>query len=149
MASSDWLPLATTALGGLLAAGGGALVQWTGSHRADKRARDDLRRETYVALVAACDDLLREFKGGGPENREARMGAIGGVEHACAAVALAGPSPASGRATMIKSCVLTLLAGERSHDAAKIGASLRILEEEYIRFVETAQFILGTNEQLS
>lgn len=33
MAASDWLPLATTALGGLLATGGCALVQWTNGTR--------------------------------------------------------------------------------------------------------------------
>ena len=62
MATSDWLPLVTAALGGLLAAGGGALVQWTSNRRADERAREDLRRTAYVGLLTATDALLPEIR---------------------------------------------------------------------------------------
>jgi hypothetical protein len=62
MASNDWLPLATTALGAVLAVGGGGLAQWAGNRRSDSRARDERRRAAYGEFIAAADDLTRMMK---------------------------------------------------------------------------------------
>jgi hypothetical protein len=57
MAVNDWLPVATTALGGLLAAGGGWLSQWASSHNSDKRIREERRHSAYGAFIAASKEL--------------------------------------------------------------------------------------------
>jgi hypothetical protein len=57
MAVNDWLPVATTALGGLLAAGGGWLSQWAGSRGSEKRVREERRHSAYGAFIAASKEL--------------------------------------------------------------------------------------------
>jgi hypothetical protein len=57
MAVNEWLPVATTALGGLLAAGGGWLSQWAGSRGSEKRVREERRHSAYGAFIAASKEL--------------------------------------------------------------------------------------------
>ena len=57
MAVNDWLPVATTALGGLLAAGGGWLSQLVSSRNSDKRIREERRHSAYGAFIAASKEL--------------------------------------------------------------------------------------------
>jgi hypothetical protein len=57
MAVNDWFPVATTALGGVLAAGGGWLSQWAGSRNSDKRMREERRHSAYGAFIAASKEL--------------------------------------------------------------------------------------------
>jgi hypothetical protein len=146
MASSDWLTLATTALGGLLAAGGGALVQWAGSRRADERAREELRRAAYVQLVAALGDLVREIVGW--RDLESLMVAIRSVEHACAAVILAGPAKAAEVAYDIQVATFDVVRASRTPDATQaVADSFVPITEAFIEFRDAAQSILGTDRE--
>jgi hypothetical protein len=106
MAASDWLLVGTTVLGGLLAAGGGALVQWTGNRQSDDRARKDYRRTAYVDLIAAVDELIRVLRlprsATPSKSRDSVPVALNSVDRAAAAVSLAGPQSASDLADEIR-----------------------------------------------
>jgi hypothetical protein len=106
MAASDWLLVGTTVLGGDLTAGGGALVQWTGSRPSDDRARKDYRRSAYVDLVAAVDELMRVLRlprsATPSKSRDSLAVALNSVDRAAAAVSLAGPQSAADLADDIR-----------------------------------------------
>lgn len=96
MAAGDWLPLGTTALGGVLAVGGGAVVQWAGSRRTHRDALAERRRVAYVEFLAAANEFARilatALEAHTAYGRAAD--AIGAVERAQAMVVLAGPDEA-------------------------------------------------------
>jgi len=106
MAASDWLLVGTTVIGGVLAAGGGALVQWTGSRQSDDRARRDYRRTAYVDLIAAVDELMRVLRlprsVTPSKSRDSLLVALNSMDRAAAAVSLAGPQPAADLADDIR-----------------------------------------------
>jgi hypothetical protein len=149
MATSDWLPVVTTALGGLLAAGGGALVQWTSNRGADERAREDLRRTAYVGLLTATDALLPEIRRWPAErNSERLMTAASDVLRACAAVRLAGPKPVIEKTKEIHRLTQALV---QSHQDTELERAVtqadRFLEKAHDAFLEQAELIIGTNRQ--
>jgi hypothetical protein len=152
MAASDWLLVATTVLGGVLTAGGGALVQWTGTRQSDARARNDYRRTAYVDLIAAVDELMRALKlprpATTPKSRDSLYVALDRVDRAAAAVSLAGPPRAAELADKILKTAWKLpddLFGVEGGDEKNVGNTVKHLLDRCKELVVVARAALGTD----
>jgi len=109
MAVNDWLPVATTALGGLIAAGGGWLAQWASSRNSDKRIREERRHSAYGAFIAASKELpvlAREANVADTEEERRWLDEVitlaRAITRTCVDVTLAGPLSAAEAADAVQ-----------------------------------------------
>jgi hypothetical protein len=149
MAASDWLLVGTTVLGGVLTAGGGALVQWTGNRQSDDRARKEYRRTAYVDLIAAVDELMRVLKlprsATTSKSRDSLFVALNSVDRAAAAVSLAGTQPAADLANKIRKTAWDDLSGLDEANKTEADGTSEHLLPLCKNFIVAAQAVLGSD----
>lgn len=152
MAVSDWLLVGTTVLGGVLATGGGALVQWTGNQQSDDRARKDYRRTAYVDLVAAVDELMRVLRlprsATPPKSRDSFLVALNSVDRATASVSLAGPQSVADLADDIRKTAWKLpddLSGVDRGNKREADGTAEHLLTLCKKFIVVARSVLGSD----
>lgn len=165
MASNVWLPLATTALGAVLAVGGGGIAQWAGNRRSDSRGRDERRHAAYAEFIAAADELTRMMRSWYPtkgypsfrlrrwplphqtiEFRQTLAAILGNIDRAAVAVTLAGPRTAAEAAGAVRAKGWEMF---RWWLRSGPHQELRALDNEYVALCDTftavARAILRTD----
>jgi hypothetical protein len=147
----DWLPLATTTLGGVLAAGGGALAQWISNRRTDTRARAERRHTAYVDFLMATDGvwpLLWNQVRWQEDVRTDFLAILGRLDRAAACVSLAGPSSARDAADVARRAAWAVFLffdqeAETEPEAAKLQALVDEWSKHSGEFASVARATLG------